>query len=125
MKTYNFDSVLTEGKFKNNNKTVREAFTEDPKIIFNLIKKYKYNFSDDVLAEAHIKKIVRNVEFSNIVVDKTVKPDNKVYKKDKKNLDDILDEIMDEHINIKEDYSMNLPNEDDINNIEMPVDPEI
>ena len=127
METYNFDSELNEGKFKNNPVTVREAFEKDPKIIFNLIKKYKYSFSDDVLEAAHIKKIVKDVAYSNIIVDKDpVKPSNKVYKKDKKSLDDILDEMFDEHMNIKDDYEdTNSSYDEELNNIEMPVDPEI
>lgn len=127
MKVYDFDTELTEGKFKNNPKTVREAFESDNKIIFKLIKKHGYSFSDDVLAEAGIKKIVRDQTFSNVIVDHDpVKPDNKKYKKDKKSIDEILDEICDEHNNIKEDdsYSFNSL-EDDINNAEMPVDPEV
>ena len=127
MKVYNFDTQLTEGKFKNNPKTVREAFEIDNKIIFKLIKKYGYNFSDEVLAEAGIKKIVRNQTFTNVIVDHDpVKPDNKKYKKDKKSLDEILDEICDEHNNIKEDDSFNFSSLDnDLNNAEMPIEPEV
>jgi hypothetical protein len=54
-----------------------------------------------------------------------VKPNNKKLKKDKKTIDEILDEICDEHLNIKEDYSVNLPIEENINNAEMPVEPEV
>jgi flagellar capping protein FliD len=127
MKIYNFDTQLTEGKFKNNPKTVREAFEDDSKIIFKLIKKYGYNFSDDVLAEAGIRKTVRDKTFTNVIVEHDqVKPDNKKYKKDKKSIDEILDEICDEHNNFKEDDSFNFSSlENDINNIEMPIEPEI
>lgn len=127
MKIYNFDTQLTEGKFKNNPKTVREAFEDDSKIIFKLIKKYGYSFSDDVLAEAGIRKTVRNETFTNVIVEHDqVKPDNKKYKKDKKSIDEILDEICDEHNNFKEDDSFNFSSlENDINNIEMPIEPEI
>ena len=126
MKIYNFDTQLTEGKFKNNPKTVKEAFENDSKIIFKLIKKYGYNFSDEVLAEAGIKKIIRNHTTTNVIVDHDpVKPDNKKYKKDKKSLDEILDEICDEHNNIKDDYDYNTIDDNDINNAEMPVEPEI
>ena len=123
MKIYNFDTQLTEGKFKNNPKTVREAFESDNKIIFKLIKKYGYNFSDEVLAEAGIKKIIHNQTFTNVIVDHDpVKPDNKKYKKDKKS----LDEICDEHNNIKEDDSFSFSSLDnDLNNAEMPIEPEI
>jgi hypothetical protein len=127
MTVYNFDTQLTEGKFKNNPKTVREAFESDNKIIFKLIKKYGYSFSDDVLAEAGIKKIVRNQTFTNVIVEHD-KPrvDNKKLKKDKKSIDEILDEICDEHNNIKEDDSFNFKSLDnDLNNAEMPIEPEV
>lgn len=127
MKVYDFETELTEGKFKNNPKTVREAFEDDNKIIFKLIKKYGYSFSDDVLAEAGIKKIIRNHTVSNVIVEHDqAKPDNKKYKKDKKSLDEILDEICDEHNNIKDDDSYAISSlENDLNNVEMPVEPEI
>jgi hypothetical protein len=92
-----------------------------------LIKKYGYSFSDDVLAEAGIRKTVRDKTFTNVIVEHDqVKPDNKKYKKDKKSIDEILDEICDEHNNFKEDDSFNFSSlENDINNIEMPIEPEI
>lgn len=124
MKVYHFDTELTEGKLKG--KTVQEAFNEDKKIIFKLIKKYKYSFDDEVLAAAGIKKIVRDVTFTNVIVDHDQpKPNNKKLKKDKKSLDEILDEMCDERMNIKEDYDYNTIDDNDINNAEMPVDPEI
>lgn len=124
MEIYHFDTILPEGKFKD--QTVSEAFSHDNKIIFKLIKKYGYSFDDEVLAAANIKKIKRNVTVSNIIVDHDpVKPSNKKLKKDKKSIDEILDEICDEHLNIKEDYSVNLPIEENINNAEMPVEPEV
>jgi len=124
MKVYHFDTELTEGKLKG--KTVQEAFNDDKKVIFNLIKKYKYSFDDEVLAAAGIKKIVRNEVFTNVIVDHDQpKPNSKKLKKDKKSLDEILDEICDEHMNIKEDYDYNTIDDNDINNAEMPVDPEI
>ena len=124
MKVYHFDTELTEGKLKG--KTVQEAFDEDKKIIFKLIKKYKYIFDDEVLAAAGIKKIVRDVTFTNVIVDHDQpKPNNKKLKKDKKSLDEILDEMCDERMNIKEDYDYNTIDDNDINNAEMPVDPEI
>ena len=124
MEIYHFDTILPEGKFKG--QTVSEAFSHDNKIIFKLIKKYGYSFDDEVLAAANIKKIKHNVTVSNIIVDHDpVKPNNKKLKKDKKTIDEILDEICDEHLNIKEDYSVNLPIEENINNAEMPVEPEV
>lgn len=124
MEIYHFDTILPEGKFKD--QTVSEAFSHDNKIIFKLIKKYGYSFDDEVLAAANIKKIKRNVTVSNIIVDHDpVKSSNKKLKKDKKSLDEILDEICDEHMNIKEDYDYNTIDDNDINNAEMPVDPEI
>ncbi len=125
MKTYHFNTLLTEGKFKDNPKTVQEAFESDNKIIFSLIKKYGYSFDDEVLEAAHIKKIVRDHSTNSILVDHDpVKPMNKKLKKDKKSIDEILDELCDEHINIKEDFDLPIASED-INNIEMPIDPEI
>jgi hypothetical protein len=124
MEIYHFDTILPEGKFKD--QTVSEAFSHDNKIIFKLIKKYGYSFDDEVLAAANIKKIKHNVTVSNIIVDHDpVKPNNKKLKKDKKTIDEILDEICDEHLNIKEDYSVNLPIEENINNAEMPIEPEV
>lgn len=124
MEIYHFDTILPEGKFKD--QTVSEAFNHDNKIIFKLIKKYGYSFDDEVLAAANIKKIKHNVTVSNIIVDHDpVKSSNKKLKKDKKSIDEILDEICDEHLNIKEDYSVNLPIEENINNAEMPVEPEV
>lgn len=124
MEIYHFDTILPEGKFKG--QTVSEAFSHDNKIIFKLIKKYGYSFDDEVLVAANIKKIKHNVMVSNIIVDHDpVKPNNKKLKKDKKSIDEILDEICDEHLNIKEDYSVNLPIEENINNAEMPVEPEV
>lgn len=124
MKIYHFDTELTEGRLKG--KTVQEAFNEDKKIVFKLIKKYKYSFDDEVLAEAGIKKVIRDVTCTNVIVDHDQpKPSNKKFKKDKKSLDEILDEICDEHNNIKDDYDYNTIDDNDINNAEMPVDPEI
>lgn len=124
MKIYHFDTELTEGKLKG--KTVQEAFNDDKKVIFNLIKKYKLSFDDEVLAAAGIKKIVRNEVFTNVIVDHDKpKPINKKLKKDKKSLDEILDEICDEHINVKDDYDYNTIDSNDINNAEMPVEPEV
>jgi hypothetical protein len=124
MKIYHFDTELTEGKLKG--KTVQEAFNDDKKVIFNLIKKYKLSFDDEVLAAAGIKKIVRNEVFTNVIVDHDKpKPINKKLKKDKKSLDEILDEICDEHINVKDDYDYNTIDDNDINNAEMPVEPEV
>ena len=128
MEIYHFDTELNEGKFKNNPVTVREAFEADPKIIFNLIKKFKYSFDDEVLEAAHIKKTVRDQKCFSVIVDKDpVKPSNKVYKKDKKSLDDILDEMYEEHMNVKDDYEDKtvIPYDEDPNNVEMPVDPEV
>lgn len=125
MKVYHFDTVLTEGKFKD--KTVREAFEGDKKNVFGLIKKYGYSFDDEVLAEAGITKIVHDHTVSNIIVDhERVKPSNKKLKKEKKSLDEILDEICDEHNNIKDDDSFKFSSlENDLNNAEMPIEPEV
>ncbi len=125
MKVYHFDTVLTEGRFKD--KTVREAFEADKKNVFGLILKYGYSFDDEVLTEAGITKIVHDHTTSNIIVDhERVKPSNKKLKKEKKSLDEILDEICDEHNNIKDDDSFNFSSlENDLNNAEMPIEPEV
>ena len=123
MKTYHFDTEIADGSLKG--KTVREAFNENKKVIFNFIKKYKYCFDDEVLVKAGIKKIVRDVVSTNIVVDHAQpNQNNKKLKKERKSLDEILDEIYDEQMNIKDDYTYDAV-EDDINNIEMPIDPEV
>lgn len=123
MKTYHFDTEITDGSLSG--KTVREAFNENKKSIFKLIKKYRYHFDDDVLAAAGIKKIVRDVAFTNVIVDGVQpKQNNKKLKKERKSLDEILDEIYDEQMNVKDVYEYDAI-DDDINNIEMPIDPEI
>ena len=100
MEIYNFDTVLQEGRQKG--KTVREVFDKDRSNIFKLIKKYGYSFSDEVLAAAHITKIVRNrevkLEWPRHLPDKN----SKKYRKETKTIDQILDELDDERVNIKE-----------------------
>lgn len=121
MKIYHFDTELTEGKLKG--KTVQEAFNNNKKVIFNLIKKYKLSFDDEVLAAAGIKKIVRDEVFTNVIVESDKpKQNGKKLKKDKKTLDEILDEICCEHINIKDDYEYNIIDDNDINKTEKSVD---
>jgi len=99
MEIYNFDTVLQQGRQKG--KTVREVFDKDRSSIFKLIKKYGYSFSDEVLAAAHITKIVRNrevkLEWPRHAPDKNAKK----YKKDTKTLEQILDEFDDERVKIK------------------------
>lgn len=125
MKIYHFDTVLTEGKFKDNEKTVREAFDNDKKIIFKLIKKYGYSFDDEVLAAAHITKMTHEHTLTNVIADHDrPKTPAKKLKKDKKSIDEILDEIDDDHNNIKDDFDL-CPMPEDIDNVEMPIDPEI
>lgn len=83
MKTFHFDSILEEGKFKNNPTSVKDAFADNPKIIFELIKKYNYNFDDEVLEAAHITKTIHDRQICNVIVDKDpVKPSNKKFKKE-------------------------------------------
>ena len=127
MEKLNFDSVLDEGKFKQNPTTVREAFNANPKIIFELIKKYHYNFDDEVLAAAHITRTSHSHRVENVIVDKDpVKPSNKKYKKDKKSMDEILDEICNPDIN--DNFDNDAPakkSELDPDNIVMPEYPEI
>jgi hypothetical protein len=100
MVIYNFDTVLPEGRHKG--KTVREVFDKDKSNIFKLIKKYGYSFDDEVLAAAHITKIVRNhearLEWPRHVADKNAKK----YRKDTKTIEQILDEFDDERMKIKD-----------------------
>jgi len=100
MEIYNFDTVLQQGRQKG--KTVREVFDKDRSNIFKLIKKYGYSFSDEVLAAAHITKIVRDrevkLEWPRHLPDKS----SKRYRKETKTIDQILDEFDDERFKIKE-----------------------
>jgi hypothetical protein len=121
MKTYHLDSELTEGKFKG--KTVLEALNEDKKFVLNMIKKYKCSFDDEVLKEAGIVKIVHEHTFTNTIVEHDKpKPNAKKLKKDKKSIDEILDEMYDERMNIKDCYETDENFSSDINNIEMPIE---
>ena len=100
MEIYNFDTVLQEGRQKG--KTVREVFDKDRSNIFKLIKKYGYSFSDEVLAAAHITKIVRDreikLEWPRHLPDRS----SKKYRKETKTIDQILDEFDDERVKVKE-----------------------
>lgn len=100
MRIYNFDTVFQEGRYKG--KTVQEVFDKDKSNIFKLIKKYGYSFDDEVLAAAHITKIIRNhevrLEWEHHVADKN----SKKYKKDTKTVEQILNELDDERMNIKD-----------------------
>lgn len=127
MKTFHFDSILDEGKFKNNPTSVKDAFYDNPKIIFELIKKYHYNFDDEVLEAAHITKTTHDHQVRNVIVDKDpVKPSNKKYKKEKKSVDEILDEICYPDSDIKDiDDQPAKKSEYDPDNVVMPEYPEI
>lgn len=123
-----FDSILTEGRgYKG--KTVREVFNKDKGSIFYLIKTYHYQFSDDVLAEAHITKVIHDrkvyQEEYHAIRDKGLRGDNRKLKKDHKSLDEILDEMDDQRESIKEPNMDTKPKYEDDNNIVMPIEPEI
>lgn len=101
METWDFNTILTEGKFKG--KTVSEVFNKNKKFIFNTIKEWCINgirdkeFSDDVLREANISKTIHSV---NVISETTVvDKDNdgmklqKKLKKDNKSFEQIVSEI--------------------------------
>ena len=92
MKKFDFNTVLPEGRYKG--KTVEEVFQNNKKSIFSLIKQYGYSFSDDVLKEAGIKKIIRDRE-AHWEIERDIKKgkQEKKLKKDTKNIEQILDEL--------------------------------
>ena len=97
MLEYNFESILPEGRYKG--KTVREVFDKNKSSIFKLIKRYGYSFSDDVLAEAHIRKI--SSEHHAYLEWEHHATDNKRLKKDTKTIEEILDEMDYERLKVK------------------------
>lgn len=79
------DDVVNVGK--NNKITVSELVPVKGEI-FNLIKK-GFEFDDEVLEKAHIKKIVRDEKINNIIVEHTHEK-NKTYNKESESLKNIL-----------------------------------
>ena len=79
------DDVVNVGK--DNKITVSELVPVKGEI-FNLIKK-GFEFDDEVLEKAHIKKIVRDEKINNIIVEHTPEK-KKVYNKESESLKNIL-----------------------------------
>ena len=79
------DDVVNVGK--NNKITVSELVPVKGEI-FNLIKK-GFEFDDEVLEKAHIKKIVRDEKINNIIVEHTPEK-KKTYNKETESLKNIL-----------------------------------
>jgi hypothetical protein len=80
------DDVVNVGK--NNKKTVSELVPLRGEI-FNLIKK-GFEFDDEVLEKAHIKKIIRDVQFKNVVVMHEQEKNRNKYAKESESLKSIL-----------------------------------
>lgn len=89
MATLNIYSILDTGKYRG--KKVGEMVdNKDKAELFKLIKK-GYSFNDEVLSLIGIKKNVRDVKVSQILVDHV--KDKKVYQKDTASLSKILKEL--------------------------------
>ena len=77
-------------------KTLREYSEEDfdgaKQLVFDKIRE-EIIPDDETLKHFHIKRIVHEPVFSQIVIDRVTKKDNVVYKKDTAKLDKILKEI--------------------------------
>ena len=79
------DDVVNVGK--NNKITVSELVPVKGEI-FNLIKK-GFEFDDEVLEKAHIKKIVRDEKIINVIIEHTSEK-KKTYNKESESLKNIL-----------------------------------
>ena len=111
MITYSFDTVITDGNEKG--MTVREAFEKNSRFVFETIKKWSADkvhnkeFSDDVLSEAHITKIIRDVKIQQeeLVIPRSVVMDKngKVRRRKKQDIDD--EYAMDESYYYGPDYN--------------------
>lgn len=80
------DDVVNVGK--NNKITVSELVPVKGEI-FNLIKK-GFEFDDEVLEKAHIKKIIRDIQFKNVVVMHEQEKNRNKYVKETESLKSIL-----------------------------------
>ena len=90
MDILNLDSVLeTNGRY--NGKTVRQIVENNRNEIMRLIKK-GYNFGNDVLEAAHIKKSESAHVISNVICEHE-KKSGKVYEKDTATMKEILHDI--------------------------------
>lgn len=84
MESLHLNSVIENGKYKD--KTV-SSLVKNKRAMFNLIKE-GYQFDDEVLKEAKIKKITHAPTFSNNVGEH--KMDKKKYNKDKESVSSVL-----------------------------------
>ena len=79
--------IIEDGKYKG--KKISEL-TSNKKTIFELLKN-GYNFDDEVLLQAGIKKTIRDVQIKTEVVEHI--KDNKVYQKDTESITKILKDL--------------------------------
>lgn len=93
MKVYKLNTKIDVGEYKGY--TVEEALNMDKKSIFGMIKEFKLNFDDEVLAIANITRIIRDRKVVSMW-DKHEDCSKKKYKKDISNIEKIMDEIDDE-----------------------------
>ncbi len=96
MKDYKDNAITLDTIIDGNSKTLRDLANE------NRLTAKSYVFDnirdgllpdDETLQELGIKRIVRDVSFSNVVFDKKVVRDNKVYPKETMKLSTILKEL--------------------------------
>jgi len=87
MNKLKLDNIIEDGKYKG--KKVSELIL-NKKVIFELLKN-GYNFDDEVLLQAGIKKIVRNIRTRTEVVEH--EKDTKVYPKEIASISKILKDL--------------------------------
>lgn len=85
-KIYTMDDVISVGK---NDKVMVSDLVEKKGEIFKLIKN-GFLFDDEVLEKAHIKKIIRDVQFKNVVVMHEQEKNRNKYVKETESLKNIL-----------------------------------
>jgi len=85
-KIYTMDDVISVGK---NDKVMVSDLVEKKGEIFKLIKN-GFLFDDEVLEKAHIKKIIRDVQFKNVVVMHEQEKNKDKYVKESESLKTIL-----------------------------------
>lgn len=89
-KILDINDKITATKLKG--QTVAEMIKTNKKGIFELMQK-GYSFTDNVFEAAHIKRVDRDHKFITIVGDRNNKKDNKIYPKDTKSVETILEEL--------------------------------
>lgn len=118
MEKLGMDYTFTKGKYANKN---IEELTHVKGAIFSMIKE-GYEFEDDVLAAAHIKKIIRDVK-THLVVNEN-KPNNMTHSLpvEKASMKQILSELntldhigdnVDENDATEEQMEINMIDDDD------------